>query len=108
MYLGGEGLGRLGNGDRVPAEEGRGRALGRRRLGGGRRCASQRREGDAAGGLAAPLTKPLTRQLGAEAVEGAGTNVAGAGRGVRSAGAGGAALGGVATWKLKGQKNADQ
>lgn len=81
----------------MPTEQGGGRALRRRWLGGWRRCASQRREGDAAGRLAAPLTEPLARQFGAEAVESAGTDVTRTGRGVGSAGAGGATLGGVPT-----------
>lgn len=76
MYFGWEGLGRLRNGNRVSAEEGGGRALRRRRLGSGGRRASQRGERDAAGRLSTALTKPLTGQFGAQAVQGAGTDVA--------------------------------
>lgn len=90
--IGREGRGRLGDGHGVSAEERGGGALWRRGLGGGGGRPGQRGEGDAADGLAAALPEPLTRQLGAQAVQGAGPDVARARGGVGGAGAGGAAL----------------
>lgn len=60
------------------ARQGRGGALRGDRLGGGRGVAGEGRRGDVAGGLAAAdLGEALRAELGAQAVQRAGSNVSG-------------------------------